>query len=53
MFIVTVYKDDGTIEEENTFRNIHAALMLKACAFRIGYKKVEITEMPEEQMLMG
>ena len=42
MYKVTVYADDGTIEDESTFSNFHAAFMYKMCAFRIGSKKVEM-----------
>ena len=42
MYKVTVYADNGTIEDESTFSNFHTAFMYKMCAFRIGYKKVEM-----------
>lgn len=44
MYKETVYDDDGTVVMEEKYSNFEPAFMFKACAFKLGYKRVETVE---------
>lgn len=49
MYKVTVYNEDGTIEDSSTFKTFEAAFIYKGCAFKLGFPKVTMEEIQEEK----